>query len=295
MPGTSSLAVDGAALDGLTVDGGARPDPRPEGHGRHADGPARRRRRSSSRSPATSSRSRRSRRKALADGAVGYVRLTGFSDAAADEFVDALKAHIAAGRTKLILDLRGNPGGYVTAARNDRQPVHRLGPIFWEQDAAGRPGRRPTRLGDGVATDPTIQLICLIDGGSASASEIVAGALQDTSGPRSSARQSFGKGTVQQWQELTGEGGAFRLTIARWLTPDKRWIHGVGLTPDVVGDAARRRCRPARTRCSTRRSRCSAATGRTGAAGRGLTPRARRVALLRSPRASGTVSGNERR
>jgi carboxyl-terminal processing protease len=45
---------------------------------------------------------------------------------------------------------------------------------------------------------------------------------------------SFGKGTVQQWQELTGQGGAFRLTVARWLTPDKRWIHGVGLVPDVV-------------------------------------------------------------
>ena len=43
----------------------------------------------------------------------------------------------------------------------------------------------------------------------------------------------FGKGTIQQWQELTGEGGAFKLTIARWLTPDKRWIHKVGLTPDV--------------------------------------------------------------
>ena len=49
---------------------------------------------------------------------------------------------------------------------------------------------------------------------------------------RSSASTTFGKGTVQQWQELTGEGGAFRLTIARWLTPDKRWIHDVGLTPD---------------------------------------------------------------
>ena len=46
-------------------------------------------------------------------------------------------------------------------------------------------------------------------------------------------QQSFGKGTVQQWQEL-GDGGAFKLTIARWLTPDKRWIHDVGLTPDVV-------------------------------------------------------------
>ena len=81
---------------------------------------------------------------------------------------------------------------------------------------------------------PTSQVVVLIDGGSASASEIVAGALQDSGRAQLVGQQSFGKGTVQQWQELGGEGGAFKLTIARWLTPDKRWIHGVGLTPDVV-------------------------------------------------------------
>ena len=94
------------------------------------------------------------------------------------------------------------------------------------------------------------RLVVLIDGGSASASEIVAGALQDTRRATLVGQQSFGKGTVQQWQELTGEGGAFKLTVARWLTPDKRWIHGVGLTPDVVVTC---RTRPGRrpTRTST--------------------------------------------
>ena len=86
----------------------------------------------------------------------------------------------------------------------------------------------------GVATDPRLRIVCLLDGGTASASEIVAGALQDSGRATLVGEQSFGKGTVQQWQELTGEGGAFKLTIARWLTPDKRWIHKVGLTPDVV-------------------------------------------------------------
>ena len=86
----------------------------------------------------------------------------------------------------------------------------------------------------GIATDPSIRLICLIDGGSASASEILGGALQDSGRATLVGQTSFGKGTVQQWQELSGEGGAFRLTIARWLTPDKRWIHGKGLTPDVT-------------------------------------------------------------
>ena len=77
-------------------------------------------------------------------------------------------------------------------------------------------------------------LVVLIDGGSASASEIVAGALQDTGRAMLIGAQSYGKGTVQQWQQLSGDGGAFRLTVARWLTPNKRWIHKVGLTPDVV-------------------------------------------------------------
>lgn len=171
--------------------------------------------------------------KVLAGGTVGYVRLVGFSDAAADQLSDAFAAHVKAGRTKLILDLRGNPGGYVTAARKVASQFIDSGVIFWEQDAKGTQIATEA-LGDGVATNPKLTLVCLIDGGSASASEIVAGALQDTKRATLVGEQSFGKGTVQQWQELTGEGGAFKLTVARWLTPDKRSIHKTGLTPDVV-------------------------------------------------------------
>ncbi len=171
--------------------------------------------------------------KALADGAVGYVQLRGFSDAAADQLKKALTDHLDAGRTELILDVRGNPGGYVTAARSIASQFIGSGVIFWEQDATGL--QVPTEaLPGGVATDPKLRIICLIDGGSASASEIVAGALKDTGRATLVGQTSFGKGTVQQWQELSGEGGAFRLTIARWLTPEKHWIHGEGIAPDVV-------------------------------------------------------------
>jgi carboxyl-terminal processing protease len=171
--------------------------------------------------------------KALAGGSVGYIKLSGFSDAAADQMVVALRDQLAAGRTKLILDLRGNPGGYVTAARKIASQFIGSGTVFWQQDASGN--QTPTEaLTDGVATDPNVKIVVLIDGGSASASEIVAGALQDRGRATLVGQQSFGKGTIQQWQELTGQGGAFKLTIARWLTPDKRWIHKVGLTPDVV-------------------------------------------------------------
>jgi carboxyl-terminal processing protease len=159
--------------------------------------------------------------------------LKGFSDAGATQLKEALAAHLDAGRTKLILDLRGDPGGYVTAARSIASEFIGSGVIFWEQDASGQQVATEALPG-GIATDPELQIVCLIDGGSASASEIVAGALQDSGRATLVGQTSFGKGTVQQWQELPGEGGAFRLTIARWLTPDKRWIHGLGLTPDVV-------------------------------------------------------------
>lgn len=169
----------------------------------------------------------------LADGAVGYIRVAGFSDGATEQFVEALAVHLDAGRTRLILDLRGNPGGYVTAARTIASQFIGSGVIFWEQDAAGEQIATPALPG-GLATDPALQIACLIDAGSASASEIVAGALQDSGRATLVGQTSYGKGTVQQWQELSGEGGAFRLTIARWLTPDKRWIDKVGLVPDEV-------------------------------------------------------------
>ena len=169
----------------------------------------------------------------LADGGIGYVRLTGFSDGGAKQFVDAVKAHVDAGRTKLIVDLRGNPGGFVTAARTVASTFVGSGPVFWEEDSKGN--QTPTAAEEGgVATDPSIEVIVLIDRGSASASEIVAGALQDTGRARLVGETSFGKGTVQQWTALENDNGGFRLTVARWLTPEKRWIHHVGLTPDVV-------------------------------------------------------------
>jgi carboxyl-terminal processing protease len=171
--------------------------------------------------------------KSLANGTVGYIRIAGFSDAAADHVVTALRAHLAAGRTKLVVDLRGNPGGYVTAARKIASQFIGSGVVFWQQDAKGN--QVPTQaLTDGVATDPKVTVVVLIDGGSASASEIVAGALQDSGRATLVGRHSYGKGTVQQWLELTGDGGAFKLTVERWLTPAKRWIDGHGLNPDIV-------------------------------------------------------------
>ncbi|MES2210711.1 MAG: S41 family peptidase [Chloroflexota bacterium] len=168
-----------------------------------------------------------------ADGTIAYVRLTGFSENGATTFVDAVKKAVDAGQTKIILDLRGNPGGFVTAARTVASAFIAEGPVFWEEDSQGNV--TPTEsLGKGVATDPGIHVAVLIDKGSASASEIVAGALQDTGRGTLIGETSYGKGTVQTWIELNDDAGGVKLTVAKWLTPNKRWIHKVGLVPDIA-------------------------------------------------------------
>jgi carboxyl-terminal processing protease len=170
--------------------------------------------------------------KDLADGAVGYIHVTGFSENSANQFHDTLKADLDAGKKKIILDLRGNPGGYVTAARRIASEFIGSGPIFWEEDAHGAQTETDASSG-GLATSDAIKLVVLVDKGSASASEIVAGALQDRHRATLVGETTFGKGTVQQWIELQ-DNGALKLTIAKWLTPDKHWIHHVGIKPDVT-------------------------------------------------------------
>jgi carboxyl-terminal processing protease len=167
----------------------------------------------------------------LADGKVGYIHVTGFSDNSAKQFHKALEDDLDAGKTQIILDLRGNPGGYVTAARDIASEFIASGPLFYEEDAAGNQVETDAESG-GLATGSDVKLVVLVDRGSASASEIVAGALQDRGRATLVGETTFGKGTVQQWIELADDG-ALKLTIAKWLTPDKRWIHHVGIVPDV--------------------------------------------------------------
>jgi carboxyl-terminal processing protease len=232
LPGDVVLSVDGASVDGLSVDDARSKIRGPKGSvvtlsvERGTGAPMTFRiMRDIVQTPEVSTRT-------LAGGKVGYIKLASFSDVAADKVVDALRADHIADRNLLILDLRGNPGGYVTAARKVASQFIYSGVLFWEEDAKGN--LTPTEsLGDGVATDPSIRLVVLIDHGSASASEIVAGALQERGRASLIGETSYGKGTVQQWQELTGNGGAFKLTVARWLTPNGHSIHQKGLTPDI--------------------------------------------------------------
>lgn len=168
----------------------------------------------------------------IADGTVGYISLAGFSGAGAAQMKEALQGFVDKGIRKIVFDLRGNPGGFLLDSLEVASQFIPSGPIYWTESAQGEQTETDARA-DGVATDPSIRLVVLINRGSASASEIVAGALQDRGRAKLIGEQSFGKGTIQEWIDL-GELGGVKLTVNKWLTPNKTWIHKVGLTPDVA-------------------------------------------------------------
>jgi carboxyl-terminal processing protease len=131
----------------------------------------------------------------------------------------------------LILDLRGNPGGLVTSAvdvASQFLPADKL--LLVERYGNGQEIRSYTH-GGGLAT--TIPLVVLVDGGTASAAEIVAGAIQDYERAFLVGMPTYGKGSVQEWIALMGNNGAVRITVARWYTPNGRQISKLGLTPNI--------------------------------------------------------------
>ncbi|HUG49355.1 MAG TPA: S41 family peptidase [Candidatus Limnocylindria bacterium] len=169
----------------------------------------------------------------LADGRVGYIKVLGFRSGTAVDLREQLRALVEDEDVEaLILDLRDDPGGYVDAARRIASEFVATSPLYWEQSATGEPVPQGPEPG-GVATDTSIEMVVLVNGGTASASEIVAGALQGNDRALLVGETTYGKGTIQEWKELAGAGG-YRLSVRKWLTPDQTWIHGVGLTPDVV-------------------------------------------------------------
>jgi carboxyl-terminal processing protease len=179
----------------------------------------------------------------LADGQVGYLAIDSFGVRAADRFASALREHLDAGLERLIVDVRDDPGGFVDATVAISSQFLDGGPVFWQQDASGRQTAVEV-IGDGLALDADVEVVVLINAGSASASEILAGALQDAGRAQLVGERSFGKGTVQEWTQLPGENGGFRLSVAQWLTRDKTPIDGIGLQPDVLVEGDGERYRP---------------------------------------------------
>jgi len=162
------------------------------------------------------------------------LRLDSFSSGSADEVVAALKEIKAAGADRLILDLRGNPGGYVNEAVGIASQFISKGDVYVERDADGHETRHPVSP-DGVAYD--LPLVVLVDNGTASSAEILSGALQDAGRATIEGVQTFGTGTVLGQFPLS-DGSALRVGTVEWLTPNGRRIWHEGITPEVVVDRA---------------------------------------------------------
>ncbi len=172
----------------------------------------------------------------MLDPGYGYIRISNFQSKTAPQLLDAinkLKEENKAELKGLILDLRNNPGGVLNAAAEVSDMFIDKGKLVYTEGRIDNShyeyNAKPGDVLDGAP------VVVLINGGSASASEIVAGALQDHKRAIVMGSKSFGKGSVQTIQELRS-GGAVKITTARYFTPAGRSIQGEGITPDIILD-----------------------------------------------------------
>jgi carboxyl-terminal processing protease len=170
----------------------------------------------------------------LLDPGYGYIRISNFQSRTAPQLLEAindLKEENQASLKGLVLDLRNNPGGVLNAAAEVSDLFIDKGKLVYTEGRIDNShyeyNAKPGDILDGAP------VVVLINGGSASASEIVAGALQDHKRAVVMGSKSFGKGSVQTIQELRS-GGAVKITTARYFTPNGRSIQGAGITPDII-------------------------------------------------------------
>ncbi|HHX58387.1 MAG TPA: S41 family peptidase [Candidatus Moranbacteria bacterium] len=161
---------------------------------------------------------------------IAYLKIIKFADDTDNEFDKAVAQIIADGSKGILLDVRNNPGGYLgTAVEIAAEFVPRGEAIVWEE---GRDGKKKSYEALGQSSLGKLPVVVLINEGSASASEIIAGALRDLRQSKLVGMKSFGKGSVQEVVPLS-DGSDLRITIAKWLTPSGQSIHEVGLEPDI--------------------------------------------------------------
>jgi len=166
----------------------------------------------------------------MLDDNIAYIHLLQFADDTTSELREALKELLAQNPDGLILDLRNNGGGYLfTAVEVASEFIEKGNVVLYEEYGDGTRNTYEA-LSGGLAVD--IPMVVLVNEGTASASEIVAGALQDYGRAPLVGSTTFGKGSVQNWIPLSNDQGAVRVTVARWLTPKERLIHEIGLIPD---------------------------------------------------------------
>ncbi len=163
----------------------------------------------------------------MLDGGIGYLRLTYFNNHTGEDLDAAIRDLQAQGMQAVILDLRNNPGGLISASVKVASRFIPQGPVV---SVVARDGSRRTSNTEG--DNLGLPLVVLINGGSASASEIVAGAIQDTHAGTLVGTRSFGKGSVQTLVPL-GDDTALKITTARYHTPADRVIDNIGIEPDI--------------------------------------------------------------
>ena len=168
----------------------------------------------------------------IKDGNVAYVKLYQFSEKAGRDFAKAAGEILASSAKKIVLDLRNNPGGYLEVSQD-------IAGWFLEKGSAvviedfGQKEKQQVYQARGNPVFVSYPMVILINEGSASASEILAGALRDDRGITLIGEKSFGKGSVQELTELRDQS-ALKVTIAKWLTPKGESISDKGLEPDIV-------------------------------------------------------------
>ncbi len=160
---------------------------------------------------------------------IGYIQITEFDDVTTDQFTEALAVIKGSGAKGLVLDLRGNPGGSLNVVVDIARQILPKGLIVYTED---KYGERDEYSCDG-RNELNMPLAVLVNGNSASASEILAGAIKDYHKGTLVGTTTFGKGIVQRVLPLT-DGTALKLTISAYYTPNGNNIHGVGIEPDVV-------------------------------------------------------------
>ena len=164
-------------------------------------------------------------------GDVFIIKLYNFYAPSADKFRSALREFVDSGKTKLILDLRGNPGGYLESAVDMASWFLPLGKTVVKEDFGPNIDEQIYRSKGYDIFNSNLQMMILADSGSASASEILAGALQENKIAKIVGTKTFGKGSVQELINITPDT-SLKVTIARWLTPNGISISDGGLTPD---------------------------------------------------------------
>lgn len=169
----------------------------------------------------------------LRENGIFIIKLYNFSSAAPELFRAALRDFVVSRGDKLIIDLRGNPGGFLEVAVDVASFFLPVGEVVATEDHGDKGGSRVYRSHGYNVFNDKLKMAILVNGGSASASEILAGALREHGKAKLVGTKTFGKGSVQELVKITPET-ALKVTIARWLTPKGHSISAEGLTPDIV-------------------------------------------------------------